>query len=160
MLTGIFSPSKCADCKLCCNFHRSSAWETPALNEAQIFLLNELCVPLEKRPDGTTSFFLNFCTDSEDEIANCPMLDPNSGCTLPREDRPFECRIWPVRVMREHSRLLIGIYRNCAALEGDAFEKLREFTLNELLPQILEYAHKNPRAVREFDTAYQIIWKS
>lgn len=158
MLTGIFTPTDCAVCKLCCNFHHSSAWETPALAEEQIFLLQELCVPLEKRADGTTSFYLHFETESQDEVANCPMLNPSSGCMLPREQRPFECRIWPVRVMKQNSTLVVGIYEKCPALANGGFEKLKEHTLEKLLPQILDYARRHPRAVREFDSAYKIIW--
>lgn len=160
MLTGIFSPQLCAQCKLCCNFHRSSAWETPALEPAQIFHMHELCVPLEERRDGTTSFYLHFHSNDSDEVANCPLLDPNSGCMLPRDERPFECRIWPVRVMRESSTLVIGIYRACPAITEESFEKLKKHTLENLLPEILAYAKRNPRAVREFNTAYQIIWRS
>ncbi len=160
MLTGIFSPKLCAQCKLCCNFRRVSAWETPALEPAQIFLMHELCVPLEERADGTTSFFLNFQTENPDEVADCPMLDSCSGCTLPRSQRPFECRIWPVRIMKEASTLVVGIYKDCPALDESTFEKLKAHTLDHLLPQILSYAKRNPRAVREFNTAYQIIWRS
>lgn len=158
MLTGIFTPTDCAACKLCCNFHRSSAWETPALTEEQIFLLQELCVPLEKRADGTTSFYLHFETESQDEVANCPMLNPCSGCMLPREQRPFECRIWPVRIMKHNNTLVVGIYEKCPALTNGGFEKLKEHTLEKLLPQILDYAQRHPRAVRDFDSAYKIIW--
>ncbi len=160
MLTGIFSPNQCAQCKLCCNFHRSSAWETPALEPAQVFLMHELCVPLVERQDGTTSFFLDFRSEDSDEVANCPMLNPDTGCTLPRDERPFECRIWPVRVMRDSSTIVIGIYRACPAVSADCFEKLKRHTLDNLLPYILAYAKRNPRAVREFNTAYQIIWRS
>lgn len=158
MLTCVFSPTQCAQCKLCCNFHRSSAWETPALQDEQIFLLQEMCVPLEKRADGTTSFFLNFQSDSPDEVANCPMLNPSSGCMLPREQRPFECRIWPVRVMKKHSTLVVGIYEKCPALENGCFDNLKNLVLENLLSEILDYARRHPQAVREFDSAYRIIW--
>ncbi len=157
MLTDCFSPTQCAQCKLCCNFRRCSAWESPALDSEQIFLMQEMCIPLEKRADGTTSFFLNFSSDSQNEVANCPMLDTHSGCMLPREQRPFECRIWPVRIMKKHSSLVIGIYANCPALLNGGFEKLKDFTLDKLLPDLLDYAQRHPQAVREFDSAYRII---
>ncbi|MDO5470720.1 MAG: hypothetical protein Q4F38_05405 [Akkermansia sp.] len=160
MLTGIFTPSDCAKCKLCCNFHRQTAWETPALENEQIFLMQEMCIPLIKRPDGTTTFYLHFTSDKEDEVANCPALDMCHGCILPREQRPFECRIWPVRVMRDKNTLVIGIYENCPALHDDVFEKLKNHTLENLLPEILAYAKRQPNAVREFDCAYRIIWRA
>ena len=159
MLTSIFTPADCATCKLCCNFHRSSAWETPSLDEELVYLLQEECVPLEKRPDGSTSFFLNFCTENEDEVANCPMLDTSTGCTLPREVRPFECRIWPLRLMKKYSTLVIGVYKNCPALKDETLDKLVEYTQGELLPMLLDYAHRHPACIRPYNDAYTIIWK-
>lgn len=158
MLTGIFSPTRCSECKLCCNFHRNTAWETPALQPEQVFILQEMCVPLEKRADGTTSFYLHFTSDSPDEVANCPMLDTCTGCTLPREQRPFECRIWPLRIMKKSNRKLIGIYENCPALSGNVFENLKSYAISELLPEILSYATRNPEAIRDYDSSYKIIW--
>ena len=159
MLTSIFTPADCATCKLCCNFHRSSSWESPALDAELIYLLQEECVPLQKREDGSTTFYLHFCSNSEDEVANCPMLDTNSGCTLPRELRPFECRIWPIRLMKQASRLVIGVYQNCPALKGDTLQKLITHTTTELLPTLLDYARTHPKAVREYNDAYSILWK-
>lgn len=159
MLTNVFSPNDCARCKLCCNFRRVSAWETPALQDSQIFLMHEAGVPLEKRPDGTTSFYLHFETESEEEVVNCPMLNPCSGCMLPRESRPFECRIWPVRIMKSQGRLVLGIYKDCPALNGDTFEKLKNHTLEKLLPEILAYGRRHPQAVRDYNSLYSIIWE-
>lgn len=160
MLTDIFTPADCAACKLCCNFHRCSAWETPALESELIYLLQEECVPLQKRQDGSTSFYLHFCTESEDEVANCPMLDLQQGCTLPRELRPFECRIWPLRLMKDASTLVIGLYQNCPALKDDStLQKLTDFATGKLLPMLLDHAKKHPHAVREMNPAYSIIWR-
>lgn len=159
MLTDIFSPSECAECKLCCNFHRSSAWETPALESELIYLLQEECVPLEKRPDGSTSFYLHFCSNDENEVSDCPMLNRESGCTLPRELRPFECRIWPIRIMRDSSRLVIGVYKNCPALRGDALEKLINYAKGDLLPHLKSYAASHPLSIRPLNPAYNVIWQ-
>lgn len=158
MLTGIFSPTLCSECKLCCNFHRNTAWETPSLQDEQIFLMHEMCIPLQKRSDGTTSFYLHFTSDSLDEVVNCPLLDTCTGCIIPREQRPFECRIWPLRIMKKGRTKIIGIYENCPALTGDNFEKLKNFALTELLPQILSFASRHPEIMRNFNSAYKIIW--
>ena len=158
MLTEILTPTHCASCKLCCNFHRSSAWETPALDAELIYLLQEDGVPLEKRADGSTSFYLHFCTDSEDEVANCPMLDTKSGCILPREMRPFECRIWPLRLMRKSGRLIIGLYQGCPSLTNERKKRLVHFATGELLPRMLEHAKRYPHSVREYDEGYSVIW--
>lgn len=160
MLTNIINSSDCSACKLCCNFLRSSAWETPALDKELIFLLQEEGIPLVKRPDGSTSFFLHYCTESENEEALCPMLSTQTGCTLPRELRPFECRIWPLRLMMLSGHLVLGLYKNCPALDDERRSALVELASTKLLPGLLEYAKTHPLAVRDFNASYDIIWQS
>lgn len=160
MLTHLFTPEQCAQCKLCCNFHRSSAWETPALDAALVASLQHAGVPLEQRADGSCSFRLTFHTTLPEETANCPMLDTRSGCTLPREQRPFECRIWPLRLMRTHSgHLALGLYAHCPALTPPVRSALVREATSTLLPVLLEQAKRFPLIIRPIDPAYTIIWQ-
>lgn len=160
MLTHIFTPTQCANCKLCCNFHRDSAWETPALESQQISLLQSKGTPLEIRPDGSCSFHLSFLTNLADEVCNCPVLDTQNGCTLPRKQRPFECRIWPLRLMNDGNQLVLGLYTQCPALTPPVLHKLISYATGELLPRLTEYAREHPLAVRSLNPAYQVIWRS
>ena len=102
MLTHLLRAQDCAACRLCCHFQRSSAWETPAIEPELVALYRELNPPppLMERVDGSITFALRFPPDDASAEAPCPMLDASSGCTLPREQRPFECRLWPLRLMR------------------------------------------------------------
>lgn len=158
MLTNIISPSDCSACKLCCNFVRSSAWETPALEQELVYLLQEQGIPLSQRPDGSTSFFLHYCSESENEAALCPMLSTQSGCTLPRRLRPFECRIWRLRLMNVSGHLVLGLYKNCPALDNNKRCALIQFACTKLLPLLLDYAKNHPLAVRDFNPNYDVIW--
>lgn len=160
MLTHLFTPEQCAQCKLCCNFRRSSAWETPALDDHLIQALQTAGTALERRQDGSCSFRLTYHGSDPAETANCPMLDPCSGCTLPRELRPFECRIWPLRLMRTgDARLALGLYLNCPALTPPVRARLVEEATGALLPRLLEQAKRQPLIVRPVDPAYAIIWE-
>lgn len=160
MLTGIFTPTTCARCRLCCNFHRSTAWETPALEPAAATLLRGLGVPLATRPNGALTFRLDFRTHDPEEVCNCPMLDTASGCRLPREQRPFECRVWPLRVMRDSGgSLVIGCYDACPALTPDTRARLEQHATGALLPELLRFAEETPLSVREMDPAYTVIWR-
>lgn len=160
MLTHLFTPKQCAHCKLCCNFHRSSAWETPSLDNSLVSELQASHVPLEQREDGSYTFHLEFDSTDPSEAANCPMLDTCSGCTLPRAQRPFECRIWPLRIMRlKDGRFALGLYLNCPALIPQVKDRLIADALNHLLPTILQYAGEHPSIVRPADPAYDIIWE-
>lgn len=160
MLTHIFTPAQCARCKLCCNFRRASAWETPVLEAELADRLQHAGVPLQQREDGSCTFCLSYRTDDPEETANCPMLNPSSGCTLPRGDRPFECRIWPLRLMRtEQQRLALGLYKHCPALEPAVRDTLVREATGPMLPALLEFARRCPQAVRPADPAYSIIWQ-
>ncbi len=159
MLTRIFNTDTCARCRLCCNFRPASAWETPFLEDSLCELLSARGVPLCTRPNGSRSFCLSFRTDSAEETADCPLLDPARGCTLPRAQRPFECRVWPLRLMRtEEGELCIGCYTACPALdESDTRERLYDYAVGELLPELLDYARRFPQSVRSYNPAYSVI---
>lgn len=160
MLTHIFTSDSCARCRLCCNFRPCSAWETPFLEESLCESLKNRGVALCSRPNGSQSFLLDFQTDSLEETVNCPLLDPSSGCTLPRNQRPFECRVWPLRLMQEDGALCIGCYTACPALaENSVREKLVSTARGELLPILLDYARRFPQSIRSFNSAYEIIWR-
>lgn len=159
MLTQFFTPDRCAACKLCCNFRRSSAWETPALPPGLVADLQAAGVPLHVREDGSCTFRLTYRSSDPAETANCPMLDTCRGCTLPRDSRPFECRIWPLRLMHtESGQLILGLYRSCPALTPPVREKIIAHATGPLLPTLLHHAEHNPHTVRPLDKAYETIW--
>lgn len=162
MLTHLFSPATCAQCRLCCNFCQRSAWETPFLEPDLATQLEAKAVPLTTRPNGSKSIALHFTTCDPEENRNCPLLDTSTGCTLPREQRPFECRVWPIRLMHdEQHQLCIACYKNCPALtHPDAWQKLIDYATGELLPTLLDYAKRFPESIRPLDTHYTIIWRN
>lgn len=159
MLTHLFSPDACAHCRLCCNFHRRTAWETPALEAEDVERLRARNIPLTRHTNGADTIALPFLSGDPEEVAPCPLLDTAQGCTLPREERPFECRIWPLRLMQDtNGTLLIGCYDACPALTPSVQENLHAFATGDLLPQLLQFAKDNPAAIRPLDPAYHIVW--
>lgn len=161
MLTRIFQADTCARCRLCCNFRPASTWETPFLEDSLCELLSSQGIPLCTRPNGARSFCLSFRTDSAEETVDCPLLDPARGCTLPREQRPFECRVWPLRLMHdENGALCIGCYTACPALADAAtLERIKAYAGGDLLPVLLNYARRFPQSVRALHPSYTLLWK-
>ncbi len=156
MLKDIFTPSDCARCKLCCNFHRDSAWESPFLPEELARRMRQEEIEVEKRKEGGWSFVYHF---RGSEAINCPKLDTNRGCTLSPEDKPFECRIWPLRIMKKDGLLTIGKYRSCPAIEGEKGLKLNRLVQDQLIDCLLNFVRQNPEAVRPFSSEYIILWQ-
>lgn len=161
MLTHFISAEQCAACRLCCNFRRSSAWETPSLTPELADHLRSRGLLLCSRPDGSTTFELHFPKEAtENFCAKCPALHPGSGCTLPRELRPIECRLWPLRLMRTQSgTLVLGLYDACPALSPTVRRQITQAATGNLLPTLLRIADEQPHTVRPFDSAYSMIWQ-
>lgn len=161
MLTHLISADRCATCRLCCNFRRSSAWETPILTPELADLLRLRGLPLRSRSDGSITFSLHFPEHAPESFcANCPALNPDSGCTLPRELRPIECRLWPLRLMRISSgALVLGLYDACPALSPAVRKQMIREATGTLLPTLLRIADEQPGIVRPFHPAYSVIWQ-
>lgn len=103
MLSKILSKETCAGCKFCCSFRRCSLWETPLFPEETVKRLGGR-FNIEKRDGysyGKMDFSESYTTDNPEEEAACQYLNPQSGCTLSYEDKPFDCKIWPLRIMRK-----------------------------------------------------------
>ena len=89
------------------------------------------------------------------------MLDTCKGCMLPREQRPFECRIWPLRLMREEDgTLAVGLYHFCPALTPLVRDKIIQEATGALLPTLLQEAQRQPSIIRPVDPSYAIIWQN
>ncbi len=155
MLKKILSNKKCAECRLCCVFDRYDVWETPVFTEETKNLL------IEKRPDtqfitkdGGYLFRVNELVDNE--LFYCPALDNETGCIL-GDDKPFDCRIWPYRIMKIGDRRAITIAPICDELFNRPISELVKFLKDELAEKIFEYADTHPEIVKEYDDMYPVL---
>lgn len=155
MLKKILSNKKCAECRLCCVFDRYDVWETPVFTEETKNLL------IAKRPDtqfitkdGGYLFRVNELVDNE--LFYCPALDNETGCIL-GDDKPFDCRIWPYRIMKIGDRRAITIAPICYELFNRPISELVAFLKDELAEKIFEYADTHPEIVKEYDDMYPVL---
>jgi Fe-S-cluster containining protein len=163
MLTPILAKSTCATCKFCCSFRRQSLWETPIFAAADLPKLRALYPSAKFRPAGAsgTSFTFDisdaYHTQDPEEEALCPFLDPNRGCALPPELKPFDCKIWPLRAVRlsdhtgsnPHSQLKVALTPTCPAINKVPLEQVKQLAASGLGQQIIDYAEKNPDIIKE-----------
>ena len=163
MLSSILAKSDCAACKFCCSFRRTSLWETPIFPEADLPALKELFPNAKFRPAGasgssyTFDISNNYKTDDPNEEALCPFLDPSHGCALPAELKPFDCKIWPLRVVSmgkqtesESARLAVALTPTCPAINKVPLQKVRDLAASGLGKTILDYAATHPDMVKEY----------
>lgn len=140
MLKSVLSGEQCAKCRICCSFVESDAWEAPTL-------IN----PVTKE-----KYRAEYSFKSGDEILLCPMLDDKKGCTL-GDDKPFECKIWPLRAFMSEGEIKIGISKMCPAFSPEDDCKLKKLLDEGLYERILEECKRSPEVIREYDSEYRII---
>jgi hypothetical protein len=158
MLSKILSKGSCAACKFCCSFRRQSLWETPLFPPevaAKLSRENEYGVVGEFR-DGQI-ILGGYRTDDPEEEVPCTFLDPQKGCILKGEDKPFDCSIWPLRIMNKDGKLVIALTPTCSAIGEVPSQALVELVQNGLGEKIFEYAKTHPYIVKEYKEGFPII---
>lgn len=154
MLKEILNKSTCAECRMCCIFDRYDIWETPLFDEDtknKILEFNSGAV-FAKVGD---SYMLNAGELAEGDLFTCPALTEN-GCTL-GDEKPFDCRIYPFRIMEQDGRRVIAVSTLCEAVHGQSHEKLQNFLNNGLAEKIFDYVNKNPQTVKPYYNNYTVI---
>ena len=159
MLSSILSKTTCAACKFCCSFRRQSLWETPLFPPGVAEKLskpNEYGVVGEFR-DGQI-ILGGYRTDDSEEEVPCTFLDPQKGCILKGEDKPFDCSIWPLRIMDKGGKLVIALTPTCPAIGAVPNQALIDLVKNGLGEQIFEYAKTHPYIVKEYREGFPVVY--
>ena len=149
MLSSILKKSDCAACKFCCSFRRQSLWESPVFDSNTVEKLRHLYPNVKFRKVGKSSFTFDISdqyksSDSEEEAA-CPFLDSQNGCILPSDLKPFDCSIWPFRVVKNE----IALTPTCPAINKVPREKIKELLDSGLRKKILDYAESHPDIIKD-----------
>lgn len=154
MLKKILSKDTCAECRLCCVFDRYDVWETPLFEEKTMAKVAELRKDAKFAKKGN-GFVLNSGEITDGELFACPALTDN-GCML-GDDKPFDCRIWPFRIMNRDGQRVIAVSSLCSAVHGQSHDELRAVLKEGLADKIFAYADKFPEAVHELYDNYTVL---
>ena len=168
MLSTILSKQQCAACKFCCSFRRQSLWETPLFPPE---VAEKLSKPNEY---GVVGEFAQASRDVQDarrlvledkyrtadpeEEVPCTFLDPQKGCILKGEDKPFDCSIWPLRIMDKGGKLVIALTPTCPAIGAVPSQTLIDLVKNGLGEQIFEYAKAHPYIIKEYREGFPVVY--
>lgn len=155
MLSGLLGKEECKNCKYCCGFDKSDFWETPAFSEKAVEKIRK------SSPETSFSKYGNMYKWSAGDfegIKKCPALTEN-GCSLGDEEKPFECKIWPFRLMKlSDNSLCIAVSSECKTMMGKPLGEIRNFLYDKLDPTFLfEMARKYPEIVRNYDGTYCLL---
>lgn len=154
MLKKILSGKSCAECRLCCVFDRYDIWETPVFTA-------EICGKIrEHKPDAEFvskdgGFIFKAQELDENQLFSCPALT-EKGCML-GDEKPFDCRIWPYRIMSVGGRRAITIASICDELYKRPLSQLVEFLKEGLAETIFSYADEHPEIVKPYYEGYPVL---
>lgn len=159
MLKNILSPQNCAKCRICCIFDKYDVWETPVISCELREKLKETHPELKfVSKGGSDAYIFNMEStwDEKEELFRCPALDPQKGCTL-GELKPFDCKIWPYRIMELGGRRVITIASICPEMYSKPLNKLVEELEKGLADVIFTEADKNPAIVKPYEQGYPVL---
>lgn len=154
MLKKLLSREECAKCKICCSFDDYDIWETPIIDDelkVKVLKLN----PEQKFVTKGSSSILRMEKDVQEDLYFCSLLDRQKGCIL-GDEKPFDCRIWPFRVMRLDKRLVITLSPVCPVVQTRPLSLIKE-VCDELAPVIYAQAQKNPDIVKNYIENFPIL---
>ena len=156
MLTKLLKRQTCAECRKCCYFDRYDFWDTPMLSEANCRQILEILPETKFISKGRESFLFRVDALDENDMFACPALDPEKGCLL-GEDKPFDCAVFPFRVMELEGRRVIALSPVCEAVTSMSVSKLLGALKDELAHSIFAYAAAHPDVVHPYDDLYPIL---
>lgn len=154
MLKKILSGSSCAECRLCCVFDRYDIWETPVFTDViRDRILAEKPEAEFVSKDG--GYIFKAKDLDENELFSCPALT-ETGCML-GDDKPFDCRIWPYRIMEIGGRRAITIASICDELYNRPLSQLVGLLKDGLAGDIFAYADAHPEIVKPYYEGYPVL---
>lgn len=154
MLSGLLEKQQCAECRFCCVFDGEDFWEMPSLSKATADSILEVKPETKlEEVDGDYTFSTDNLTL---ETYPCPALT-STGCSLPNELKPFECSIWPFRVMELDGELVLAVCNDCKGLEGLPEIIVDIFGNANVRRVAFNYAKEHPQIVKPYHTNYRVI---
>ena len=186
MLGAILKKEDCAACRFCCVFRRKSLWETPVFTPENIEAirkdeaLDEGVLQCIRSMDGETvptgsdagtasdsgTVYTEYAkydlsdayrTSDPEEEAPCPYLG-EEGCRLNEEQKPWDCKIWPLRVMRkENGEIVIALTPTCPSVNKLDVADVGKHVNECLRESILDYADKHPYLIKEYKEGFIIL---
>lgn len=157
MLKGLLEKKTCSGCRICCGFDNTDLWELPVMTKKTADRLAEIKQGTKfVQKDG------GYITDAgnlpADMLYYCPALDHKTGCML-EEDKPFDCRIWPFRVMETKDKRLrmITVSPVCPEIYGRPLSDLAQFVNGTFKDTVFRYAAEHPEIIKPYIENYPVL---
>jgi hypothetical protein len=156
-LESLLTSSDCAKCKLCCYFSKYEIGETPMIGcELRTLIENKFPQTHFIDRDDFSLFVLTpHKGENPGEFFDCPVLT-ETGCAL-GSDKPFECAVWPFRIMKLDEKYVISVSTLCPVMLQNSLDSIIKALENGLEDALINYAAKNPAMIKKYMDGYPII---
>lgn len=84
-------------------------------------------------------------------------LDPDKGCTLSYEDKPFDCKIWPLRIMKKDDEYVIALTPTCPSIGKEPSDELQKLVDDGLGDVIYDYAKTHPFIIKDYKEGFPVL---
>lgn len=155
MITKLLSREECAKCRYCCCFDSYDLWETPVITQECHERILEEFKPDQKFLELDDHYLMKMDREPNEDLYYCPMLDHERGCIMGTE-KPFDCRIWPFRIMDLYGTRVIVLSLVCPTVQKRPLCDIQAVA-KELAPQIFAYADEHPYAVKKYIQGFPIM---
>lgn len=163
MLSKVLKRAACAECRFCCSFRRQSLWETPLFPMETVEKLEREGYRFINCTEGDARYGRmdlegSYCTKDPEEEVPCSFLDAKQGCILSDEDKPFDCKIWPLRIMRKLSgELVIALTPTCPEINRRSLKDMEDLVRSGLGEKIYAYATEHPFIIKEYREGFPVL---
>ena len=155
MLEGLLSKEECAGCRLCCSFESYDLLDTPTVTPDAAEKVLKEHLPEQEFLGNNGSYIMKMEPEPDSDIHYCPLLDHRKGCVM-GDAKPFECRIWPLRVMKRGDSLVIALSPLCPVISRKPAELIRQ-KCEELADAIFAEAKACPALVKPYTPGCAVL---
>lgn len=154
MLSKLLSKEECAKCRICCCFDSTDLWETPVVSQGlRDRILDDY--PEMRFVEKGESYLFRMDKEPDEDLYYCSVLDHQKGCVL-GDEKPFDCRIWPFRVMEFNGQWVITLSPVCPNVIKKPLDEIQKVA-KEIAPIIFAEANRNPDIVKKYLPNYPIL---
>ncbi|MBR1392291.1 MAG: hypothetical protein IJ561_00485 [Ruminococcus sp.] len=154
MLGELLSKEECAKCRLCCSFDSYDLLDTPVITDEVRERITALLPGQRFITKGGCSL-LRLDREGEEDVYPCALLDKSKGCLL-GDEKPFECRIWPLRIMRLGEVRVIALSTVCPVVAKKPVELISK-VCEGIAPELFRQADLCPELVKPYEEGFPIL---
>lgn len=155
MLKNLLSKEECAECRICCSFDSYDLWETPIITRSKASQILQDYKPDQEFVKRDEHFLLKLKKEDDADLYYCSLLDHSKGCIMGSE-KPFDCKIWPFRIMSLNGTNVITLSPVCPIVKIRPLTEIMK-VCSEISGEIFEQAKKHPEFVKPYIDGYPII---